>query len=99
MEVSSHALAQKRIYKILYDAAGWTSFSQDHLDYHQSKEEYFKEKTKLPLHYLKNKNNFFISIISNISSESIKKNKISFKKLLHLISPIKITKQALKNIF
>lgn len=47
IESSSHALDQKRQYGIIYDYIGWTSFSQDHLDYHQSMEEYFKCKLKL----------------------------------------------------
>jgi len=44
MEVSSHALVQDRLYDLRLSAAAWTSFSQDHLDYHQSMDEYFKAK-------------------------------------------------------
>jgi len=40
MEVSSHAIAQKRIEGIKFSAKIMTSFSQDHLDYHKSMEEY-----------------------------------------------------------
>lgn len=47
MEASSHALHQKRLYKLEFDAAGWLSFSQDHLDYHQTMEEYFAAKSLL----------------------------------------------------
>jgi UDP-N-acetylmuramoyl-L-alanyl-D-glutamate--2,6-diaminopimelate ligase len=43
-EVSSHALDQKRFYEIKWDDVGWLSFSQDHLDYHQSLENYFDAK-------------------------------------------------------
>ncbi len=46
-EVSSHALSQERFYKIPFNQIGWTSFSQDHLDYHKTMEEYFNEKLKL----------------------------------------------------
>ena len=53
MEVSSHALAQARIYHITYDAAGWTSFGQDHLDYHKSLDNYFQQKLKLPQYHMK----------------------------------------------
>ena len=53
MEVSSHALCQKRVYKVLYDAVGWTNFSQDHLDYHGTLENYFQQKLKLPQCHLK----------------------------------------------
>lgn len=43
-EVSSHALIQKRFYHLRFDFGAWTSFSQDHLDYHKTMEEYFKAK-------------------------------------------------------
>jgi len=44
MEVSSHAIAQNRIEGINFFAKILTSFSQDHLDYHKSIEEYKKIK-------------------------------------------------------
>ena len=44
MEVSSHAIAQNRIEGIKFDAKIMTSFSQDHLDYHKSIDEYKKVK-------------------------------------------------------
>ena len=44
MEASSHALVQDRLYGIEFDSAGWPSFSQDHLDYHHTMEEYFRAK-------------------------------------------------------
>lgn len=47
MEVSSHALDQERFYKIRFDVGAWTSFSQDHLDYHETMEDYFLSKLKL----------------------------------------------------
>lgn len=47
MEVSSHALSQERVYGIEFVAVGWPSFSQDHLDYHQTMEEYFEAKCKI----------------------------------------------------
>lgn len=46
-EVSSHALVQQRFYHIPFDVAFWTSFSQDHLDYHQNLEDYFKAKLSI----------------------------------------------------
>jgi UDP-N-acetylmuramoyl-L-alanyl-D-glutamate--2,6-diaminopimelate ligase len=48
MEVSSHALDQGRVQPLRYQAAALTSFSQDHLDYHPSMEEYLRAKTILP---------------------------------------------------
>ena len=40
MEVSSHAISQKRIYGLDFILAAFTNLSQDHLDYHKSFKEY-----------------------------------------------------------
>jgi UDP-N-acetylmuramoyl-L-alanyl-D-glutamate--2,6-diaminopimelate ligase len=47
MEVSSHALAQERVYGVPFDVAVFTNLTRDHLDYHKSMEEYFSAKRKL----------------------------------------------------
>lgn len=47
MEISSHALDQKRLYDIELEVGAWTSFSQDHLDYHKNFEDYFQAKLLL----------------------------------------------------
>lgn len=52
LEASSHALMQHRLYGLQFDMAGWLSFSQDHLDYHQTMEAYFAAKALL-FNYLK----------------------------------------------
>src|SRR2546422_3808991 len=44
MEVSSHALAQQRVYGTPFDVAVFTNLTQDHLDYHHTMEEYFASK-------------------------------------------------------
>ncbi len=44
MEVSSHALAQRRIFGIPFDVAVFTNLTRDHLDYHRTMEEYFSSK-------------------------------------------------------
>jgi UDP-N-acetylmuramoyl-L-alanyl-D-glutamate--2,6-diaminopimelate ligase len=44
MEVSSHALAQQRVYAIPFDVAIFTNLTRDHLDYHHTMEEYFSAK-------------------------------------------------------
>jgi len=44
MEVSSHAIVQNRIEGIDFSAKLLTSFSQDHLDFHKSMDEYKKVK-------------------------------------------------------
>lgn len=47
MEVSSHALEQKRVWGIEYDVVIFTNLTQDHLDYHGSMEAYYEAKKKL----------------------------------------------------
>ncbi|MGH8276572.1 MAG: UDP-N-acetylmuramoyl-L-alanyl-D-glutamate--2,6-diaminopimelate ligase, partial [Steroidobacteraceae bacterium] len=47
MEVSSHALAQQRISGISYDVAVFTNLTRDHLDYHETLEDYFAAKQLL----------------------------------------------------
>lgn len=47
MEVSSHALDQKRVEGIDFDLAIFTNLTEDHLDYHLNMEEYGKAKAKL----------------------------------------------------
>jgi UDP-N-acetylmuramoyl-L-alanyl-D-glutamate--2,6-diaminopimelate ligase len=44
MEVSSHALAQERVYGVPFDVAVFTNLTRDHLDYHKTMEEYFAAK-------------------------------------------------------
>jgi UDP-N-acetylmuramoyl-L-alanyl-D-glutamate--2,6-diaminopimelate ligase len=47
MEVSSHALDQKRVYGLDYEAAIFTNLSVDHLDYHGTPEAYRAAKKRL----------------------------------------------------
>lgn len=47
MEVSSHALAQRRTDPVRYTVAGFTNLTQDHLDYHADFEDYFAAKASL----------------------------------------------------
>jgi len=47
MEVSSHGIEQKRTAAVQFDAAIFTNFSQDHLDYHGSMAAYFEVKKAL----------------------------------------------------
>ena len=44
MEVSSHALDQKRVQGITFKVAAFTNLTQDHLDYHKTMENYLKAK-------------------------------------------------------
>lgn len=47
MEASSHGLDQRRLDGVELRAAGFTNFTQDHLDYHESFEAYFDAKAGL----------------------------------------------------
>lgn len=47
MEASSHGLDQRRLDGVTLKAAGFTNFSQDHLDYHETFEAYFDAKAGL----------------------------------------------------
>ena len=44
MEVSSHALAQQRVFGIPFDVAVFTNLTRDHLDLSRDLEEYFAAK-------------------------------------------------------
>ncbi len=47
MEASSHGLDQRRMEGVRLKAAGFTNFTQDHLDYHKTFEAYFAAKAAL----------------------------------------------------
>ncbi|HXW16069.1 MAG TPA: UDP-N-acetylmuramoyl-L-alanyl-D-glutamate--2,6-diaminopimelate ligase [Terriglobia bacterium] len=47
MEVSSHSLAQERVWGFHFAVAVFTNLTQDHLDYHQDFEHYFQAKRRL----------------------------------------------------
>ena len=44
MEVSSHALAQQRVFGIPFDVAVFSNLTRDHLDFHGTFDEYFAAK-------------------------------------------------------
>lgn len=47
MEVSSHALVQKRVNELPFSGALFTNLTQDHLDFHKDMETYFRAKARL----------------------------------------------------
>lgn len=61
MEVSSHALALGRVSMLEFDVASFTNLTLDHLDYHESMQNYFEAKRKL-FTMLKVKENSVINI-------------------------------------
>ena len=47
LECSSHGIDQHRLDKVKFKACAFTNFSQDHLDYHHTMENYFQAKLHL----------------------------------------------------
>src|SRR2546426_2814731 len=47
MEVSSHAIAMKRVQALLFEIAVFTNLSRDHLDFYGDMESYFQTKKQL----------------------------------------------------
>src|SRR5438034_7513056 len=47
MEVSSHALAQERVWGFKFSAAAFTNLTQDHLDFHKDMPSYFEATRRL----------------------------------------------------
>src|SRR5699024_6742216 len=47
MEVSSHAISFQRVDGVVFDVAGFTNLTQDHLDLHGTMDDYFATKAEL----------------------------------------------------
>ncbi|QYH34483.1 UDP-N-acetylmuramoyl-L-alanyl-D-glutamate--2,6-diaminopimelate ligase [Salinibacterium sp. M195] len=47
MEISSHALEQRRVDGVEFDIVAFSNLTRDHLDYHGSMEEYAAQKAKI----------------------------------------------------
>ena len=71
VEVSSHALAQDRLFDLTLDGAAWTSFSQDHLDYHKTMEEYFDAKLLIEKKFLKEGKAMIVPALEKVLYEKI----------------------------
>lgn len=59
LEASSHALVQGRLFGVKFDMGGWLSFSQDHLDYHKTMDDYFAAKAMI-FDHLKTQGKIFV---------------------------------------
>jgi|WetSurMetagenome_2_1015567.scaffolds.fasta_scaffold00025_68 UDP-N-acetylmuramoyl-L-alanyl-D-glutamate--2,6-diaminopimelate ligase len=53
MEASSHSLSLDRVSGLEYDCAVFTNLTQDHLDFHETMENYYQAKKLLFVDYLK----------------------------------------------
>ena len=62
MEVSSHALAQRRVDGMEFDIGVFTNLTHDHLDFHGDFANYFEAKTRLFTHLLKNSGRAVINL-------------------------------------
>lgn len=47
MEASSHGIEQRRIARVKFSVCGFTNFSEDHLDYHKTMDNYWQAKLLL----------------------------------------------------
>ncbi len=82
MEVSSHALKQKRLNGIEYSSSIFTNLSKEHLDFHKTMEDYYSSKKEL----FKNTNG---KKIVNIDDEYGKKINNELENVLTVSSKIK----------
>jgi len=77
MEVSSHALDQKRVEKINFDAVLFTNLTRDHLDYHKNMQDYFEAKQKLFTEVLQSSQKYFKLAVINFDDPWARKLKVT----------------------
>ncbi|MCF6187165.1 MAG: UDP-N-acetylmuramoyl-L-alanyl-D-glutamate--2,6-diaminopimelate ligase [Desulfobulbaceae bacterium] len=70
IEVSSHALDQKRLAGIRFDVALFTNLTRDHLDYHQTMDSYFTAKKLLFSNYLKDSGTAVVVVDAEAGNEN-----------------------------
>lgn len=64
MEVSSHALAEKRVDGVRFDVGVFTNLTQDHLDFHGSMERYGEAKRRLFFDLRDQSEKDFVSVVN-----------------------------------
>ncbi len=84
MELSSHALVQKRTGSLKFNCIGWTNLTQDHLDFHKTMDEYFLAKMQV-FNLLQEGS---VVCLPKGQSELIKKLKTQSIKALDPIAPV-----------
>ncbi len=67
LEISSHALDQKRADSVPFNAVIYSNLTRDHLDYHGSMENYFKAKQRLFTDLLETSSKFPTFAIVNLA--------------------------------
>jgi UDP-N-acetylmuramoyl-L-alanyl-D-glutamate--2,6-diaminopimelate ligase len=84
MEISSHALDQKRAESVAFDVAVFSNLTRDHLDYHKTMEAYFEAKSKLFSHLLdQSTKSPLYAVVNTMSSWG---RKIRIPDRVHLLS-------------
>jgi len=83
VEMSSHALEQERLGSLLLDAAAWTNFTQDHLDYHHDMESYFSSKLKITK-IIKDNNPLMVNDTEQFLIEKLNELNVQFEKVENL---------------
>ena len=71
IEASSHGIIQHRLDYIPFSVCAFTNFTQDHLDYHKTMEQYWQAKERL-FFELANNNTKFVINADDPKSENIK---------------------------
>jgi len=74
-EVSSHALAQKRVDGTVFKAGVFTNLTRDHLDFHKTMEDYFTAKERL-----------FRELLDKTATSVINYDDVWGRKLINLLS-------------
>lgn len=77
MEVSSHAIDQKRVQSVPFDTVVFTNLTRDHLDYHKSMESYFLAKEKLFTEVMWKSNKAHTTAVINIADPFGRKLKVA----------------------
>jgi UDP-N-acetylmuramoyl-L-alanyl-D-glutamate--2,6-diaminopimelate ligase len=84
MEVSSHSLALDRVAGLEYDCAVFTNLTQDHLDFHETMEEYYAAKKRLFTEYRTKNGKAVVNIDDpygkRLAQELGRKNTVTFGK-------------------
>lgn len=84
MEVSSHAIVQKRIEGLIFSLKVFTNLSQDHLDFHKSMQEYANVKSSFLLDNTPKVINYDQTMIDYNPNEAVTYGKKDFSLLKRL---------------
>ena len=76
IEASSHGIHQKRMHGIPFSVCAFTNFSQDHLDYHKTMENYWAAKEKLFSDLAGNETTFVVNLDEQYSEKILRIAKV-----------------------